>query len=142
MAEKPDALDRRLLELALRGVQSQALILLDSSGVIIDWLAGAERLFGYRVDEIIGQQVNVLFTPEDIRRDVPAWEQKTAADSGISEDDRWQMRKDGGRVWVSEAMTAIRDPQGNLLGFAKIMRDRMEAGGPHTPKDICPRLAP
>jgi hypothetical protein len=46
MAEKPDALDRRLLELALRGVQSQALILLDSGGVIIDWLAGAERLFG------------------------------------------------------------------------------------------------
>jgi PAS domain S-box-containing protein len=118
---------QRLLDVALREVQSQALVLLDPDGVIVGWLAGSERLFGYRPEEIVGRNAEVIFTPEDLERDLSAWELKTAAASGESEDDRWQVRKDGGRIWVSGTLTALRDPRdGKLLGFCKLMRNRTD----------------
>ena len=116
----------RLRESALAQVTTHALILLDPDGMIVGWLAGAERLFGYTADEIVGQNVSVLFTPEDIQRGQSAWEQMTANASGSSEDDRWQLRKDGGRIWVSGTLTALRDEQGGRLGFAKIMRNETD----------------
>jgi PAS domain S-box-containing protein len=123
MSDERAALADRLLELALREVGTHALVLLDPEGIIVGWLAGAERLFGYRADEIVGKNSSVLFTPEDLQKDLSSWEQKTASDSGESEDDRWQVRKDGGRIWVSGTLTALRDEQGQLLGFAKVMRN-------------------
>src|SRR4051794_38211454 len=120
------ALARRLLDLALEQVGTHALVLLDAGGTIVGWMAGAERLFGYRADEIVGKPSAALFTPEDVQKDLSAWEIKTAGGSGESEDDRWQVRKDGGRIWVSGTLTALRDEQGRLLGFAKIMRNRTD----------------
>src|SRR3954469_3584007 len=115
-----------LLELAVQQVGSQALVLLDPAGDIIAWHAGAERLFGYAADEIVGQNSSRLFVPEDLKKDLPNWELETAAASGESEDDRWQVRKDGGRIWTSGTLTALRDDRGTLLGFAKIMRNRTD----------------
>lgn len=126
MADERSALAGRLLDLTLREVGTHALVLLDPNGVIVGWLAGAERLFGYKAEEIVGQNSSVLFTPEDLQKDLSSWEQKTASGSGESEDDRWQVRKDGGRIWVSGTLTALRDEQGQLLGFAKVMRNRTD----------------
>ena len=126
MSDPSSTLADRLRELALAQVTSHALVLMDPDGVIVGWLAGAERLFGYTASEIIGQNASALFTPEDIHRGQPAWEQMTASASGTSEDDRWQLRKDGGRIWVSGTLTALRDEQGRLLGFAKIMRNETD----------------
>jgi PAS domain S-box-containing protein len=126
MLDEHSALADRLLELSLRDVGSHALVLLDPKGVIVGWMAGAEKLFGYSAAEIIGQNAAVLFTPEDLEKGLSAWEQETASGSGDSEDDRWQVRKDGGRIWVSGTLTALRDEQGELLGFAKIMRNRID----------------
>jgi PAS domain S-box-containing protein len=126
MSDERSALARRLLDLALGEVGTHAVVLLDPGGVIVGWLAGAERLFGYTADEIVGRNASVLFTPEDLEKDLSSWELKTAAASGESEDDRWQVRKDGGRIWVGGTLTALRDERGELLGFAKIMRNRTD----------------
>jgi two-component system CheB/CheR fusion protein len=126
MAEDYSALASRLLEVAMGQVDTHAVILLDSNGVIVGWLAGAERLFGYEPDEIIGQNGSVLFTPEDLEKDLFTWEHQTARASGESEDDRWQVRKDGGRIWVSGTLAVLRDERGELLGFAKVMRNQMD----------------
>jgi PAS domain S-box-containing protein len=126
MPEESSAFLSRLRELALAEVETHALVFLDPQGVIVGWLAGAERLFGYTADEIVGQDVSILFTPEDLQKGLSRWEQMTASYSGESEDDRWQVRKDGGRIWVSGTLTALRDAQGELVGFAKIMRNRTD----------------
>ena len=126
MSDPSSARADHLRELALSQVTTHALVLIDPDGVVVGWLAGAERLFGYAADEIIGQNASLLFTPEDIQRGQPAWEQMTASNSGESEDDRWQLRKDGGRIWVSGTLTALRDEQHRLLGFAKIMRNETD----------------
>jgi PAS domain S-box-containing protein len=126
MTNAPQSAEEDLLDLALREVSTLALILLDPKGVIVRWLAGAERLFGYKAEEIIGKNVCMLFTPEDVKRELSAWELNTARDSGESEDDRWQVRKDGGRIWVSGTLTALRDSRGALVGFAKVIRNRTD----------------
>src|SRR5215212_4638588 len=125
-SEEKAELGDRLLELALQQVGSQALVLLNATGDIVGWHAGAERLFGYAADEIVGQNSSRLFVPEDLEKDLSNWELETAAASGESEDDRWQVRKDGGRIWTSGTLTALRDNRGTLLGFAKIMRNRSD----------------
>jgi PAS domain S-box-containing protein len=129
MSDANAALTDRLLKLALGNVGTHALVLLDSQGFVAAWLGGAERLFGYKAEEIVGRNVSVLFTPEDLQKDLSNWELRTASASGESEDDRWQVRKDGGRIWVSGTLTAFRDEQGQLLGFAKIMRNRTDQKG-------------
>lgn len=126
MSDEPSAVTSRLLELALNEVGTHALILIDPNGVIVGWLAGAERVFGYQSEEIIGQNVSVLFTPEDLQKDLSSWELKTASGSAESEDDRWQLRKDGGRFWASGTLTALHDEQGRLVGFVKIVRNRTD----------------
>jgi len=123
----PDqALAARLLELATGRVRSHAAILIDPAGSIVGWLPGAEQTFGYSAGEMIGRSCDVIFTPEDIARGMPRWERETAVRSGLAEDDRWQLRKDGARIWVTGTMTAIRDDDGVVLGFAKLLRDRTD----------------
>jgi len=126
VSDEHSELTRRLLELALTEVGTHALVLLDAQGMVVGWLAGGERLLGYRAHEIIGRNISVLFTPEDLQTGISAWEQATASESGESENDRWQMRKDGGRIWVSGTLTALRDEQGQLVGFVKIMRNHTD----------------
>jgi PAS domain S-box-containing protein len=126
MSEEHSALASRLLDLVMGRVSTHAVILLDPNGVIVGWLAGAERLFGYEAGEIIGQNFSVLFIPEDLEKDLSSLEQKTARASGESEDDRWHVRKDGGWIWVSGTLTALRDQQGELLGFAKVVRNQTD----------------
>ncbi|HVT83457.1 MAG TPA: PAS domain-containing sensor histidine kinase [Phycisphaerae bacterium] len=127
MPQSPDkSLPSLLLDIALRSVGTHALILLDPAGVIIGWFGGAQRIFGYTADEARGKNIAIIFTPEDLQRDIPAWELSTANTAPESEDDRWQLRKDGGRIWVSGTLTALRDEAGALLGFAKIIRNRTD----------------
>jgi two-component system CheB/CheR fusion protein len=126
MSEEHSALASRLLELAMGHVRTHAVTLLDPNGVIVGWLAGAERLFGYEAGEIIGQSFSVLFTPKDLEKDLSSLEQETARASGESEDDRWHVRKDGGRIWGSGTLTALRDEQGELLGFVKVVRNQTD----------------
>jgi len=113
---------RRLLD----GVQDYAIFTLDPHGMVASWNAGAERIKGYRADEIIGQNFSRFYLQNDIDRGKPEAELQIAAASGRSEVEHWRVRKDGSRFWANVVLTAVRDSSGSLLGFSEISRDISE----------------
>ncbi|MDI1475154.1 PAS domain S-box protein [Polyangium sp. y55x31] len=115
-----------MFRLLAENVVDYAIFIVDSRGTILSWSKGAERLLGYREDEVLGQPSALLFTPEDARNGVPQRELDEALATGRGSDDRWHVRKDGTRFWASGSATPLRDEGGRLRGFAKIMRDRTE----------------
>ncbi|HVU26103.1 MAG TPA: PAS domain S-box protein [Opitutus sp.] len=115
------------LRLIVENARDYAIISVDQNRRIATWNIGAERLLGYREEEIIGRTADVIFTPEDRARDAPAAEIQTALRTGHSTDERWHQRKDGTRFWGSGVMTPIRDRRGVACGLLKIMRDQTEA---------------
>ena len=118
-----------LVELLLEQAADHALLLIDPHGKVISWLMASERVFGYTTDEMIGSGIDRLYTLEDRRRNVPAAEMEIALKSGRSENDRWMQRKDGLRFWAVGALVALREKDGQLAGFAKLLRDRTEIKG-------------
>ena len=110
----------------IAGVQDYAIFLLDPQGVVVSWNAGAERIKGYRADEIIGQNVSRFYPQEDIDQGAPEKELMTAAKSGRSETEHWWMRKDGSRFFANAVITATRTSSGTLLGYSQITRDITE----------------
>ncbi|WP_119157138.1 PAS domain-containing sensor histidine kinase [Caldimonas tepidiphila] len=116
----------RLLELWLRQTQDHALILMDLDGRVRHWLGAAERIFGYTATEMIGQGGDILFTEEDRQRGLPVLELQEALHSPRADDDRWHVRRDGTRIWVSGSAVALRDAHGQAIGFAKVVRDHTD----------------
>src|SRR5579883_1079497 len=113
-------------ELLVRAVIDYAIYMLDPEGIVTSWNAGAERLKGYTESEIVGRDFAMFFTAEDRAAGKPAHALRVAADSGRWEDEVWHVRKDGSRFWALAVLDAIRDEQGQLVGFAKITRDITE----------------
>jgi PAS domain S-box-containing protein len=112
--------------MAVESVQDYAIFALDPEGKVASWNPGAEHLLGYGKEEIFGRESANFFTPEDRERGVPPQELRTAAEKGRASDDRWHVRKDGTYFFASGITTALRDDQGTLQGFIKIMRDRTD----------------
>jgi PAS domain S-box-containing protein len=109
--------------LLVEGVKDYAIFMLDPEGRISTWNEGAERIKGYPADEIIGQHFSRFYPQEDVESGKPDMELRTAAADGRFEDEAWRLRKDGSRFWASVVITAIRDNNGQLLGFSKVTRD-------------------
>jgi len=107
-------------------VRDYALLMLDPTGRIISWNPGAEAIKGYNASEIIGKHFSVFYPPEAIERGVPARELVVADREGRFEDEDWRVRKDGSRFWANVIITALRDPDGSLMGYAKVTRDLTE----------------
>jgi PAS domain S-box-containing protein len=105
------------------GVRDYAIFLLDSQGHIASWNEGAERIKGYRADEIIGSHFSVFYPPESIARRWPEYELKIAGEEGRFEDEGWRLRKDGSRFWAAVTITALRNHNHKIEGFLKITRD-------------------
>jgi PAS domain S-box-containing protein len=121
----PRATDR-LLQRVIQNVKDCAIIALEPDLRIASWNAGAERILGWERDEILGQPVDVFFTPEDRATGVPGREVDAALREGEAMDERWHLRKDATRFWASGVLAAVRDEQGALQGFAKILTDQTE----------------
>jgi PAS domain S-box-containing protein len=112
--------------LLVESTEDYAIFMVDREGRVADWNVGAERIFGYREEEMVGKPVSILFTPEDVQSGAPEEELRKAVAEGRAEDERWHMRKDGTRFWASGVVTPIRDEAGNVRGFAKVARDDTE----------------
>ncbi|HSA55695.1 MAG TPA: PAS domain S-box protein, partial [Gemmatimonadaceae bacterium] len=108
------------------GVRDYAMFILDPQGHIATWNAGAERIKGYRADEIIGRSFKIFYPPDAIARGWPDHELEVARRTGRFEDEGWRLRKDGSRFWANVLITAMRSADGTLEGFSKITRDLTE----------------
>jgi diguanylate cyclase (GGDEF)-like protein/PAS domain S-box-containing protein len=110
----------------VESIVDYAIFMLDADGRIISWNTGAERLKGYREDEIVGQHFSRFYPLEAIEQGIPQRELEIAAAKGRFEDEGWRLRKDGSFFWASVVITPVRDSTGHLLGFAKVTRDLTE----------------
>jgi PAS domain S-box-containing protein len=108
------------------GVQDYAIFMLDPRGRVASWNIGAERIKGYREQEILGQDFSRFYSPEDIAKGKPKESLRVAAAVGSFQEDGWRVRKDGSRFWASATTTAIRNQEGELIGFSKVVRDLTE----------------
>jgi PAS domain S-box-containing protein len=115
-----------IYRLLVENVKDYAIIILDPSGKVATWSPAAERLKGYRADEIVGQHFARFYPADDVQRGKPEMELRVAAAEGRFEDEGWRVKKDGTRFWANVVVTALRDPAGNLRGFGKITRDLTE----------------
>jgi PAS domain S-box-containing protein len=112
-----------LFHIQIARVKDYAIYTLDSVGKVLNWNAGAERLKGYRAEEIIGQNFSIFYPEEDRIAGKPLEKLKIAAAKGQATDEGWRIRKDGSRFWAEVIVTALHDESGKLLGFSKVTHD-------------------
>ena len=112
--------------LLVEAVKDYAIFMLDPSGRVVTWNAGAQRIKGYDAREIIGQHFSQFYPAEDVRAGKCERELEGAARDGRFEDEGWRVRKDGTRFWANVVITALRAENGELVGFAKVTRDLTE----------------
>src|SRR6185437_8980545 len=109
--------------LIVESVRDYAICMLDPAGRVLTLNPGAERFHGYRAEEIIGQNFARFYPTQARERGLPAHELTLAAQDGVFEDEGWRVRKDGSLFWANVVLTAVRDAEGELVGFAKVVRD-------------------
>jgi PAS domain S-box-containing protein len=116
----------RRFRILVEGVTDYAIFMLGPDGKIINWNPGAQRIKGYAREEIIGQHFSRFYTEADRAQEVPRRALETARLTGKFETEGWRIRKDGTQFWASAIINAIRDKDGEIIGFAKITRDLTE----------------
>ena len=114
------------LDRFIAGITDYAIYALSPDGTVVTWNAGAQRFKQYLASEIIGGHFSSFYTPEDRANGKPQRALATARSEGKYEEEGWRVRKDGTRFWASVVIDAVRDEQGELIGFAKITRDLTE----------------
>ncbi len=116
----------RRFRLMVDSVVDYAIFGLDTEGRVASWNAGAQRINGYAVDEIIGKHFSRFYPREDVERGKPMWELGIARKEGRYEEEGWRVRKDGSTFWSSVVITAVRDETGELIGYSKVTHDLSE----------------
>jgi PAS domain S-box-containing protein len=112
--------------LLVQNVKDYAIFMLNPTGNIISWNEGAERIKGYTASDIIGKHFSIFYPDEDNESGKPAFELVMASKDGRFEDEGWRLRKDGTRFWANVVITAVRNANSELIGFAKVTRDLTE----------------
>ena len=125
-SKTPTAKSDELLALLVGAVVDYAILMLDVHGRVTSWNTGAERIKGYRAEEILGRHFSDFYTGEDRASGHPETLLGMARSEGRVEDEGWRMRSDGSRFWASVVITALRDERGELRGYAKVTRDLTE----------------
>ncbi|QLD89457.1 PAS domain S-box protein [Natronomonas salina] len=119
----PDGDHDQQFRALIQAVEEYAIFRLDPDGTVASWNLGAERIKGYSASEIVGRNFSTFYTEADRAADVPERNLAAALQQGAVEDEGWRVRKDGSRFWANVTITAIRDDDGDLEGFAKVTRD-------------------
>ncbi len=114
------------MRLLVDSIRDYAVFLVDNEGLVRSWNNGAEIIKGFRADEIIGHHISSFYTAEDRDAGKPAQLLAIAQRDGRVEDEGWRVRNDGSRFWADVVITALRSPDGELLGFVKVTRDLTE----------------
>jgi PAS domain S-box-containing protein len=115
--------DDERFRLIVESVRDYAIFMIDPTGHVVTWNAGAERMKGYRADEIIGRHFSVFYPEEDLAAGKCEMELECAQAEDRFDDEGWRVRKDGSTFWANVIITALRDANGTLVGFAKVTRD-------------------
>ena len=123
--------DVRRLQLLIDAIVDYAIYMIDVDGTVRSWNSGAERLKGYSADEIIGKPFSSFYSLEDRAKGLPETALRVAAETGRFSSEGWRVRKDGSRFWALVVVDAIRDEQGQVIGFAKVTRDITERQQAH-----------
>lgn len=113
-------------KLFIENVLDYAIFMLNVDGKVSSWNPGAERIKGYTASEIIGQHFSKFYPEEDVSSGKPQWLLARAAKDGHVEDQGWRVRKDGSKFWARVTITAVKDAEGQLIGFGKVTRDLTE----------------
>jgi two-component system CheB/CheR fusion protein len=115
------------MRVLIESAKDYAIFTYDSTRRVDSWNSGAETMFGYTEAEILGQSADILFTPDDRARGDAEREMRTAREAGRAESERWHSRKDGSVFYGSGSVMPLREENGALRGFVKIMRDLTES---------------
>jgi PAS domain S-box-containing protein len=115
-----------IFHLLVNNIKDYGIIMLDVEGHIVTWNAGAQAISGYQAHEAVGKHLSIFYSPADIEINKPERELAVARSAGRNEEEGWRVRKDGTQYWGNVVVTALRDPSGKLLGFAKVMQDMSE----------------
>ncbi|MNJ27900.1 Blue-light-activated protein [compost metagenome] len=110
-------------EQLVQAVVDYAIYMLDVDGYVVSWNAGAQRIKGWRADEVIGKHFSLFFTEQDCIDGRPARLLALALSTGVAQDEGWRVRKDGTQFWALAALDVIRGTDGEIVGLAKITRD-------------------
>ena len=120
---RPESETAERFRLLIESVKDYAIFILDPDGRISTWNPGAERIKGYSATDIIGKHFSIFYPPEVVATGKCDLELEIAARDGRFEEEGWRIRKDGSRMWANVTITALREPAGQLVGFAKVTQD-------------------
>jgi PAS domain S-box-containing protein len=112
--------------IAVEAVEDYGMYMLDSEGRVASWNHGAERIHGYRLEEVLGRNFSMFFLHEDVEHGLPNQEMERASRDGVSRSDAWSVRKDGSRFLSQWILTAVRDNSSEITGFFRVLHDITE----------------
>jgi PAS domain S-box-containing protein len=115
--------DNQMFRLLVQSVKDYAIFVLDPEGRVLTWNDGAQAIKGYSKDEILGKHFSIFYPPESVQSNWPARELALAEKEGRFIDEGWRVKKDGSIFWASVTITALRNTDGSLYGFAKVTQD-------------------
>lgn len=113
-------------ETLVKGVKEYAIFILDANGFILSWNSGAEKIKGYKEEEIIGRHFSIFYSPEDIELDKPSKALASAEEKGSFTGEGWRLKSDGSKFWSNVVISALKDNDGKVYGFLKLTRDMTE----------------